>query len=153
MISDDRYRNSGKSVLITGANHEIGATTARAFAREGADLFLNYLRLTPEHFGDMSEAGSTDTGSPGKVFDFGQVAHSTDDVMKSIEDMGSRCHSMKTDLAQPGSIQALHGEAEGLFGKVDILVNNADADRLDTFLPSEIMEKEPHLLEEYPLPP
>jgi len=42
----------GKAVLITGANHGIGAATAVAFAREGADVFLNYMRLTigPTHF-------------------------------------------------------------------------------------------------------
>jgi len=32
-----------KVVLITGANHGIGAATALAFAKEHARVFLNYL--------------------------------------------------------------------------------------------------------------
>lgn len=38
----------GKVALITGANHGIGAATAVAFGREGADVFLTYKRLSPE---------------------------------------------------------------------------------------------------------
>ena len=36
-----------KVVLITGANHGIGAATAKAFAAEGAAVFISYLRLPP----------------------------------------------------------------------------------------------------------
>jgi len=42
-----------KVVLITGANNPlgIGAATARAFARQGANICLTYLRLNPEDRG------------------------------------------------------------------------------------------------------
>ena len=36
-----------KVVLITGANHGIGAATAKAFAAEGAAVLISYLRLPP----------------------------------------------------------------------------------------------------------
>ena len=39
----------GKIALVTGANHGIGAATALALAREGADIFITYLRLSPEN--------------------------------------------------------------------------------------------------------
>ena len=43
----------GKVVLVTGANHGIGAAAAVAFAREGAYVFLTYLRLSPEKCGGI----------------------------------------------------------------------------------------------------
>ena len=42
-----------KVVLITGANHGIGASTAIAFAKEKANVFMNYLSLTPEEYGEL----------------------------------------------------------------------------------------------------
>jgi 3-oxoacyl-[acyl-carrier protein] reductase len=36
-----------KVVLITGANHGIGAATAQALALQGAHIFITYLRLPP----------------------------------------------------------------------------------------------------------
>ena len=33
-----------KVVIVTGANHGIGAATAVAFAQQGAKVFINYLR-------------------------------------------------------------------------------------------------------------
>ena len=40
----------GKVVLVTGANNPlgIGAATARAFARIGANVFITFLPLSPE---------------------------------------------------------------------------------------------------------
>ncbi|MGD8397864.1 MAG: SDR family NAD(P)-dependent oxidoreductase [Anaerolineae bacterium] len=36
----------GKVVLITGANHGIGATTAKALAGQGVKVFVTYCRDT-----------------------------------------------------------------------------------------------------------
>src|SRR5713101_5051216 len=48
----------GKVVLITGANHGIGAATAKAFAAEGAAVFINYLRMPPLGTPDKNNNGA-----------------------------------------------------------------------------------------------
>ena len=35
-----------KVVILTGANHGIGAATSIAFAKESAKVFMNYLKLS-----------------------------------------------------------------------------------------------------------
>ena len=44
-----------KVVIVTGANHGIGAATAVALAREGAKVFITYLRLSPSEYGGVDE--------------------------------------------------------------------------------------------------
>jgi hypothetical protein len=56
----------GKVALITGANHGIGAATAAAFAREGADVFLTYLRLFPEKAAEINPEEAEKTAEPGR---------------------------------------------------------------------------------------
>ena len=42
--------------IVTGANHGIGAATARLLASEGAKVFITYLCRPPEHWGLAKEA-------------------------------------------------------------------------------------------------
>jgi 3-oxoacyl-[acyl-carrier protein] reductase len=55
-----------KVVFITGANHGIGAATARAFAEQGAKVFITaYRPPVPYSAGDLEEAlGLIRSGSP-----------------------------------------------------------------------------------------
>ncbi len=96
------YEGSGKlegrRALITGGDSGIGAATAIAFAREGADVAIAYL---PEEQEDA------------------------DRIVKLIEDAGRTAVAIPGDLTELGNcVSAVEKTVEGL-GGIDILVNNA----------------------------
>jgi 3-hydroxybutyrate dehydrogenase len=88
----------GKNALVTGSTSGIGAATARALARAGANITLN-------GFGEAVtiEAQRTALASEFKI----EVAHSP------------------ADMTKPDEIAEMISNAEKRFGSVDILVNNA----------------------------
>lgn len=95
------YRGCGKLknrvALITGADSGIGRAVAIAFAREGADVLLSYLR---EHQ-DAQETG------------------------RWVEEAGRRAVLLAGDVKDPAHCRQLVDRAIREFGKLDILVNNA----------------------------
>lgn len=123
-----------KVVLVTGANHGIGAATASAFAAQGAAVFLTYLRLAAEPpDGGTSERGAMN--HPGPALYRARQAMSADHVLGAIRGQGGRAEAWEADLADPTSIPALFDRAEATVGAVDILVNNAAHCAADTFVP------------------
>jgi len=140
-----------KDVLVTGANHGIGAATAAAFAEQGAKVFLNYLRLSPEKYGQISQEEVKKAKETGRAYYYKMLTQSADDVIKKIDDSGGECDSWEADLSDPDNIPKLFDRAEEKFGGVDILVNNAAHDQCDTFLPDDELKKKPHFLGEYPM--
>jgi 3-oxoacyl-[acyl-carrier protein] reductase len=126
----------GKTAFVTGANHGIGAAIALAFAREGADVFVTYKRLSPEQYGAKGPQARGGTSRPGPGLYYEIVARDAEDVVRSIRALGGNCQAREADLSDPGAIPLLMDEAERIFGKVDILVNNAAHDKPDTFLPA-----------------
>lgn len=91
-------RLSGRHALITGADSGIGAAVAIAFAREGADVALNYL--------------------PSEEDDAQQVC----DLIRSA---GQRAIPLPGDLSDPAFCRDLVVHAVAELGQLDILVNNA----------------------------
>ncbi len=122
-----------KVVLITGANHGIGAATARAFAAEGAAVLINYLRMPPLKSEGKSQEHAGNT--PGLDFYNAQRAKSAGEVVQVIRSRGGRAEAIEADLANPANIPMLFDRAESIFGPVDVLVNNADHCTADTFVP------------------
>lgn len=116
----------GKTLLITGANNPygIGAGTARAFAVQGARVFLTYLREEPEIYG-VREEDARETTTPSKAFGRYQNSQNADRAVRDIRESGGEVEAMELDLAQTERIPGLFDAAEEAFGQVDILVNNA----------------------------
>jgi 3-oxoacyl-[acyl-carrier protein] reductase len=87
----------GKIALVTGASRGIGRATALAFAREGANVVLNYHQSKAE----------------------------AEQLVGQIEEAGGTAITLQADVARAGDVQTMIGQALAHFDRIDILVNNA----------------------------
>jgi 3-oxoacyl-[acyl-carrier protein] reductase len=105
--------------LVTGANHGIGAATARALAGCGASVLVSYLRTSdPEDFPEPYRSNR---------------AKGAEDVLAWIHARGGSAVAMEADLRDAGAPARLFDFAEAELGPVDILINNATGWVADTF--------------------
>lgn len=88
---------SGKIALITGASKGIGAGIARAYAKEGATVIVNYA---------SSREGA-------------------DKVVAAITASGGKAVAIQARVDLKADVQRLFAEIKETFGRLDILVNNA----------------------------
>jgi NAD(P)-dependent dehydrogenase (short-subunit alcohol dehydrogenase family) len=86
----------GKVIMVTGASRGIGEAAAKALAREGATVMLAARN--------------------------GRMAA---DVAQSIIEAGGRASATACDVSDYAAFEWLVLEAEGRFGRVDALINNA----------------------------
>jgi len=123
-----------KVVLITGANHGIGAATAQALALQGAHIFITYLRL-PRLGKPSEQADDADMHVPGLALYNFKRSQTASEVIQQIRAQGGAVEALEADLTDPRTIPLLFDRAEATFGPVDILINNADYCVADTLLP------------------
>ena len=123
-----------KVVLVTGANnpHGIGAAIARAFAAQGARIFLHYFRQCGPTTANADAGGLP---SPGPSFYRSQQMKSAGEVLDAVRSLGVPAYALEADLSDPAVIPTIFEEAERTVGPVEVLVNNAAHWEGDTFLP------------------
>lgn len=91
----------GKNVLITGASRGIGRTIAIEFAKQGANVAVNY------------------AGSEAKA----------NEVVEEAKSYGVQAFSIQADVSNENSVKEMVKEVVGQFSSLDILVNNAGVTR------------------------
>jgi len=90
-------RLTGKAALVTGSSRGVGRAVALAYAREGADVVVNY------------------SSSPAAA----------EEAVREIQALGRRAVAVKADVAREDQAEGLVRACLEEFGRLDILVNNA----------------------------
>lgn len=94
-------RLKGKAAVITGGGRGVGRAVSLAFAREGADVIVNYAsRREPAQ-----------------------------EVVAEIQKMGQKAVAVQGNVASRDDCDQIVGAAVQHLGKIDILVNNAGVSR------------------------
>jgi 3-oxoacyl-[acyl-carrier protein] reductase len=132
---------SNRVVLVTGGNnpHGIGAATAKAFASQGAAVFVHFYRMPTPQFAKVAEPGTP--AGPSVEFYYSMQRRTAEEVVRSIRAAGGRAEAWEADLADPSAIPQLFERAERALGPVDVLVNNAATEGFDTLLPEKSWHK------------
>jgi len=97
MSTDPNLAFASKIALITGSGRGIGQALALHFAREDADVVVNFFR-------NRAPAEAT---------------------AEQIRGLGRRAFVVRADGGEPEGIEALFAETEKEFGGLDILICNA----------------------------
>jgi 3-oxoacyl-[acyl-carrier protein] reductase len=126
---------SEKVVFITGANHGIGAATAKAFATQGSKVFVTYYRV-PCRYSDEELKKARDSGEGGDVLYRAMQQQSPDLLVRHIEDSGGMATAHEADLEDSTNIPMLFDLCEKELGPVDVLVNNHTFCVHETFDPA-----------------
>jgi len=90
-------RLTGRAAVVTGSSRGVGRGVALAYAKEGADVLVNYT---------SNEAAANE-------------------VVDQIRAMGRKSVAVRADVASKPEVERMMDTAKEQFGRLDILVNNA----------------------------
>jgi 3-oxoacyl-[acyl-carrier protein] reductase len=98
-----------KGVIVTGGASGIGEATAARFLAEGARVLVI----------DVSEAN---------------IEAARERLGVLAQEQGGTLHTAVGDVTKPDDVESAVGRALDLFGRLDVLINNAGVDYLEPFL-------------------
>jgi NAD(P)-dependent dehydrogenase (short-subunit alcohol dehydrogenase family) len=110
-MTADSHALEGKVVLITGAAQGLGKAVALAFAAQGAQLVLVDLN--------------------------GVLLNET---VKEMQENGTKCAAIAANIAASGAARDIVRKSVELFGRLDVLINNAAVSSVESLL--EVTENE-----------
>jgi 3-oxoacyl-[acyl-carrier protein] reductase len=90
-------RLAGRAAVVTGSSRGVGRNIALAYAKEGADVLVNY------------------TSSEGPALE----------LVDHIKGLGRKSIAVKADVAVKAEVENMMDTAKQEFGRLDIVVNNA----------------------------
>jgi len=117
------YGLKDRVAIITGANNPwgIGATTALAFAREGAKVILVYKRIDRPF-----DASKMDKNGADRYY--GANAGTADAVESRLREMNADYAVFEGDISNEDSVKEIYAAVLEKYGRIDILLNNAATD-------------------------
>ena len=129
----------GKVAIITGANHGIGAATAKSLADQGVKVFVTYYLPESSYTKDeLDEAQKAGVGGNRLYCALQQQPGET--VVDGINSAGGRAVAHEFDLGEVKNILKLFDLCEKELGPVDILINNHTHCALETFDPALVKD-------------
>ena len=117
------YGLKNKVAIITGANNPwgIGATTALAFAREGAKVVLVYKKVFRPFDASKMDRNGVDRY-------YGANAGNTDAVEAKLKEMGADYMVLESDISDESAVKEIYSKVLAKYGREDVLFNNAATD-------------------------
>jgi len=117
------YGLTDRVAIVTGANNPwgIGATTALAFAREGAKVVLVYKKICRPF-----DEAKTDRNGVDRYY--GANAGTAEAVEKKLKEIGADYIVLESDISNEDAVKEIYSATLEKYGRVDILLNNAATD-------------------------
>ena len=117
------YGLKDRVAIITGANNPwgIGATTALAFAREGAKVVLVYKKVLRPFDPTKMDRNGVDRY-------YGANAGTAEAVESKLKEMNADYIVIEGDISNEDAVKEIYSIVLEKYGRVDILLNNAATD-------------------------